>query len=59
MKKGESMSFEWKGADTIVASARGKPICEMKDKALAAGLLEMYMDKKKSVSPTLVQNLGC
>jgi hypothetical protein len=59
MKKGESMTFEWKGADTIAASARGTAIGEMKDKALAAGVLGLYLDRKKSVSPTLLRNLGC
>mmetsp|Transcript_18907 Transcript_18907/g.46838 ORF Transcript_18907/g.46838 Transcript_18907/m.46838 type:complete len:217 (-) Transcript_18907:264-914(-) len=59
MKKGESMTFEWKGKDTIMATARGEPIGEMKDKALAEGVLQLYLDKKKGVSPSLLQNMGC
>jgi hypothetical protein len=58
MKKGESMTFEWKGADTIMATARGSYIGEVKDKALAAGVLELYLGSK-SVSPSLLENLGC
>ncbi|CAJ1960444.1 unnamed protein product [Cylindrotheca closterium] len=59
MKKGESITFEWKGKDTILASARGKPIGEMKDKALAEGVLQLYLNKEKGVSPSLLQNMGC
>lgn len=59
MKKGESMTFEWKGKDSIMATARGKVIGEMKDKALAEGVLELYLDSKKGVSQSLLQNMGC
>ena len=59
MKKGESMTFEWKGKDTILARARGELIVEMKDKALAEGILSLYLDTEKSVSPPLLQNMGC
>jgi hypothetical protein len=58
MQKGESMSFEWKGADTISATARGSYIGQVKDKALAAGVLELYIGSN-SVSPSLLENLGC
>jgi hypothetical protein len=59
MKKGDSMTFEWKGTDTIVATARGVKIGKMKDKSLASGILELYLGAKKSVSPSLTENLGC
>lgn len=58
MQKAESMTFEWKGSDTIAASARGNYIGEVKDKALALGVLDLYLGPK-SVSPSLLQNLGC
>mmetsp|Transcript_5037 Transcript_5037/g.7278 ORF Transcript_5037/g.7278 Transcript_5037/m.7278 type:complete len:215 (-) Transcript_5037:177-821(-) len=58
LKKGESMSFEWKGAGTIVATGRGSYIGEMKDKALAFGILDLYLGPN-SVSQSLLKNLGC
>jgi hypothetical protein len=58
MQKGESMIFEWKGSDTISVTARGNPIGTMKNKALANGVFELYMGPK-SVSPTLLNDLGC
>lgn len=59
LQKGESMSFEWKGSDTILVTARGKYIGEMKDKALSLGVLDLYLGKRTSVSPSLLKNLGC
>mmetsp|Transcript_3912 Transcript_3912/g.6159 ORF Transcript_3912/g.6159 Transcript_3912/m.6159 type:complete len:225 (-) Transcript_3912:27-701(-) len=67
LQKGESMSFEWKngggggggGSDTILVTARGTYIGEMKDKALALGVLDLYLGQKTSVSPSLLKNLGC
>ena len=58
LKKGESMTFEWKGADTIMVTARGKPIGSMKDKKLAPGVFNLYVGPK-SVSPSLKKDLGC
>jgi hypothetical protein len=58
MKKGETMSFEWKGADAISATARGEYIGTVKDKKLAQGVFELYVGPK-SVSPSLRQNIGC
>ena len=58
MKKGEIMTFEWKGADAITVPARGVLVGTMKDKALAQGVLDLYVGPK-SVSPTLRESLGC
>ena len=58
MRKGESMSFEWKGSDTISVTARGKPIGSMKNKDLAQGVLSLYVGPK-SVSPSLLHDLNC
>jgi hypothetical protein len=58
MKNGETMTFEWKGADAITATARGKLIGTVKDKKLARGVFELYVGPK-SVSPSLKQNIGC
>ena len=57
IKKGENMTFEWKGSE-ITVTARGKLIGKMNDKALASGVLDLYLGPK-SVSPSLLQNLGC
>jgi hypothetical protein len=58
MQKGESMTFEWKGVDTIIVTARGVLLGTMKDKALAQGVLALYVGPK-SVSPSLRHDLGC
>jgi len=59
LKKGERMTLEWKqGGQTVVLTARGKYIGEMKDKDLYQGLLNVYLSKK-TVSPSLRANLGC
>lgn len=58
MKKGESFTFEWKGSDAITATARGKFIGQVKDKALATGVLGLYVGPD-SVSPSLRRDLGC
>ncbi len=58
MHKGESMSFEWKGYDSITVSARGKRIGTMKNKDLAKGVLSLYLGPK-SVAPSLLQDLKC
>eukprot|EP00978_Attheya_sp_CCMP212_P036481 scaffold165777_cov32-Attheya_sp.AAC.1 len=58
LKKGESMTLEWKFPNLIVATARGKPIGEMKDKNLYQGLLNVYLGPK-SVSPSLKQDMQC
>jgi hypothetical protein len=58
IQKGESMTFEWKGADTIIATARGVFLGAVKDKALAQGVLALYVGPK-SVSPSLRHDLGC
>lgn len=57
MKKGEEMSFEWKGINTVVLTARGVVIGEIRDKALFQGLLEIYLGDK-SVSPSLKSDIG-
>lgn len=57
MKKGETMTLEWKGSDVVVVTARGSPIGEMKDKDLFKGLLNVYLGPK-SVSPSLKANIG-
>lgn len=57
LKKGESMTLEWKGSDTVVATARGKVLGEMKDKDLFIGLLNVYLGPK-TVSPSLRENIG-
>ena len=59
LKRGESMTLEWKGADTIVSTARGKKVVEAKNEELSAGILALYLDSKKSVSPSLRNSLGC
>ena len=58
MKKGQVMSLEWKGSDIISVSIRGKYIGQMKDKALASGVIQLYLGSK-SVSPSLRHDLGC
>ena len=58
MKSKEKMSLEWKGSDVISVSIRGKHIGQMKDKALANGVIELYLGPK-SVSPSLRRDLGC
>mmetsp|Transcript_14413 Transcript_14413/g.23817 ORF Transcript_14413/g.23817 Transcript_14413/m.23817 type:complete len:217 (-) Transcript_14413:211-861(-) len=58
MRSTESMSFEWKGLDVIAVTIRGTVIGEMKDRALAMGVLNLYVGPK-SVSPTLRHDLGC
>jgi hypothetical protein len=58
LKKGESMTLEWKFPNLIVATARGKTIGEMKDKNLYQGLLSVYLGRK-SVSPSLKQDMQC
>ena len=58
MLKGESMTFEWKGLDSISVTARGKKIGTMKNKDLAKGVLSLYVGPK-SVSPSLLQDLNC
>ena len=57
LKKGEHFTLEWKGSDTVVASARGKVLGEMKDKDLFVGLLNVYLGSK-TVSPSLRANIG-
>jgi len=57
LKKGEHFTLEWKGSDTVVASARGKVLGEMKDKDLFVGLLNVYLGPK-TVSPSLRANIG-
>lgn len=58
MVKEENMTFEWKGDDVLLVSARGKRIGEMKNKSLARAVLELYVGSK-SVSPSLRSHLGC
>mmetsp|Transcript_28313 Transcript_28313/g.51618 ORF Transcript_28313/g.51618 Transcript_28313/m.51618 type:complete len:215 (-) Transcript_28313:108-752(-) len=58
LKKGESMTLEWKFPNLIVATARGTSIGEMKDKNLYQGLLNVYLGPK-SVSPSLKQDMQC
>jgi len=58
MKKSEVMTFEWKGADAIAVTVRGQYVGEMKDPALARGVLSLYVGSK-SVSPSLRRDLGC
>ena len=58
LQKGEVMTFEWKGSDTIHATARGDYLGSVKDQALAKGVMELYIGTK-SVSPSLVGDLGC
>lgn len=58
MRKGESMSFEWKGLDTISVTARGIRLGTMKNKDLARGVLSLYVGPQ-SVAPSLLQDLKC
>jgi hypothetical protein len=60
MLKGESMTLEWKGSqgDILAVSIRNKYVGEIKDKALAGGVLDLYLGPK-SVSPSLRKDLGC
>lgn len=55
--KGDEMTFEWKGANTVVLSAREVAIGEIKDKALFQGLLEIYLGDE-SVSASLKHDIG-
>lgn len=57
LKKGEHFTLEWKGSDTVIATARGKVLGEMKDKDLFVGLLNVYLGPK-TVSPSLRANIG-
>ena len=57
LKKGEHFTLEWKGSDTVIASARGKVLGEMKDKDLFVGLLNVYLGPK-TVSSSLRANIG-
>lgn len=60
MLKGESMTLEWKGSngDILGVSIRNKYVGEVKDKALAWGVMDLYVGPK-SVSPSLRKDLGC
>ena len=58
LQKNDEMTFEWKGLDRITVSARGKSIGTVKDKALAQGVLSLYVGPK-SVSPSLLTDLKC
>jgi hypothetical protein len=58
LMKGESMTFEWKGANTILVTARGKYIGSVEDRKLAQGVFELYVGPK-SVSPSLRHDIGC
>lgn len=51
------MTLEWKGSDTVITTARGQVLGEMKDKDLFTGLLKVYLGPK-SVSPSLRANIG-
>uniref|UniRef100_A0A6U6KPG9 Chalcone isomerase domain-containing protein n=1 Tax=Odontella aurita TaxID=265563 RepID=A0A6U6KPG9_9STRA len=57
LTKGEEMTFEWKGTNTVVLTARGVSIGEIKDKALFQGLLEIYLGEN-SVSPSLKKDIA-
>mmetsp|Transcript_96620 Transcript_96620/g.275769 ORF Transcript_96620/g.275769 Transcript_96620/m.275769 type:complete len:151 (-) Transcript_96620:469-921(-) len=57
MKKGESMTLEFgPRGEVVLVTVRGKKVGEMKDKALHAGLKEMYLGAKP-VSQTLVRDM--
>lgn len=59
LRKGESMTFEWKNQDTILVTGRdGISLGTMKDKALARGVLNLYVGSK-SVSPSLKKDMKC
>jgi hypothetical protein len=60
MLKGESMTLEWKGShgDILAVSIRNNYVGELKDKALAWGVMDLYVGPK-SVSPSLRKDLGC
>ena len=58
LQKNEEMTFEWKGLDRITVSARGKLVGTVKDKALAQGVLSLYVGPK-SVSQSLLTDLKC
>lgn len=55
MSKGETLTLEFDGPSVAVA-VRGKLVGKIKDKALADGVLELYLGKT-SVSPTLKENI--
>lgn len=55
MSKGESLTLEFDGP-SITVTIRGKSIGSLKDKALASGLLDLYLGRS-SVSPTLKDDI--
>lgn len=57
MRKGESMTFEWKGKKLVMVTVNGENIGELKDQRLYQGLLKIYFGDK-SVSPSLKADLG-
>lgn len=56
LKKGESMTLEWKHPQTVAVTARGKKIGDIKDGDLYAGLLKTYLGPK-AVSPALTKDI--
>ena len=56
MFKDEVLTLEWDGNDRVSVQIRGKAAGSMKDKALAQGLLDMYLGKG-GVSRTLKEDI--
>jgi len=55
MAKGEKLTLEFDGP-TVAVTVRGKAAGKVKDKALADGVLELYLGRA-SVSPTLKEDI--
>lgn len=58
LKKGDSLSLAWKGRDAVaVKGSAGATLCTFRDRALAAGLIRMYLGKD-AVSPKLKSSIA-
>lgn len=58
LKKGDSLALAWKGRDAVaVKGGAGATLCAFRDRALASGLLQMYLGKD-AVSPKLKSSIA-
>jgi hypothetical protein len=58
LKKGDSLAIAWKGRDAVaVKSGSGATLCAFRDRALASGLVRMYLGKD-AVSPKLKSSIA-
>ena len=55
-RKGESMTLEWKAPDRVFVTGRGSFLCEVRDKDLYQGLLDVYLGPS-GVSPSLKDSI--